>query len=166
MSLLRLAVHPNALDKHGCPPYVLLIGALYGPDKSAASIADVFAIRAHNNVARLVSCIWQAHAGQRPMAACSRRDDAHPSNTASSWSYSHTSQSRAALAALKRSSTWSLVGAFMQQYDVPQRSVAVGRVGALVDENAFGFADREKREAVFPSKRTVRDRPDDSFGEG
>jgi CubicO group peptidase (beta-lactamase class C family) len=42
----------------------------------------------------------------------------------------------------------SLARAFMQQYDVPGLSVAVGRAGVLVYEDAFGFADREKREAV------------------
>jgi CubicO group peptidase (beta-lactamase class C family) len=41
--------------------------------------------------------------------------------------------------------------AFMQQYDVPGLSVAVGRAGAPVYEDAFGWADREKREAVTPA---------------
>jgi CubicO group peptidase (beta-lactamase class C family) len=40
--------------------------------------------------------------------------------------------------------------AFMQQYDVPGLSVAVGRAGALVYEDAFGRADREQHEAVSP----------------
>jgi CubicO group peptidase (beta-lactamase class C family) len=44
----------------------------------------------------------------------------------------------------------SLARAFMQQYDVPGLSVAVGRAGTLVYEDAFGFADLEKREAVSP----------------
>src|SRR5262245_25885911 len=50
----------------------------------------------------------------------------------------------------ERSSMSSLARAFMQQYDVPGPSVAVGRAGTLVYEDAFGFADREKREAVSP----------------
>jgi CubicO group peptidase (beta-lactamase class C family) len=50
----------------------------------------------------------------------------------------------------ERSSMSNLALAFMQQYDVPGLSVAVGRAGALVYEDAFGFADREKREAVSP----------------
>ncbi len=44
----------------------------------------------------------------------------------------------------------NLAGAFMQQYNVPGLSVAVGRAGALIYEDAFGWADREKREAVSP----------------
>ncbi len=51
---------------------------------------------------------------------------------------------------LERASMSSLARAFMQQYDVPGLSVAVGRAGTLVYEDAFGFADREKREAVSP----------------
>jgi CubicO group peptidase (beta-lactamase class C family) len=50
----------------------------------------------------------------------------------------------------ERSSMSNLARAFMQQYDVPGLSVAVGRAGALVYKDAFGFADREKREAVSP----------------
>jgi CubicO group peptidase (beta-lactamase class C family) len=50
----------------------------------------------------------------------------------------------------ERSSMSSLARAFMQQHDVPGLSVAIGRGGALVYEDAFGFADREKREAVSP----------------
>jgi CubicO group peptidase (beta-lactamase class C family) len=52
--------------------------------------------------------------------------------------------------ASERSSMSSLARAFMEQYDVPGLSVAVGRAGTLVYEDAFGFADREKREAVSP----------------
>jgi CubicO group peptidase (beta-lactamase class C family) len=44
----------------------------------------------------------------------------------------------------------SLARAFMQHHDVPGLSVAVDRAGTLVYEDAFGFADREKREAVSP----------------
>jgi CubicO group peptidase (beta-lactamase class C family) len=45
----------------------------------------------------------------------------------------------------------NLANAFMQQYDVPGFSVAVGRAGALVYTDAFGWADREKREAASPT---------------
>ena len=38
----------------------------------------------------------------------------------------------------------------MQQYDVPGLSLAVGRAGALVYEDAFGWAHRETREPVTP----------------
>jgi CubicO group peptidase (beta-lactamase class C family) len=48
----------------------------------------------------------------------------------------------------ERASMSNLARAFMQQYDVPGLSVAVGRAGALIYEDAFGWADREKREAV------------------
>jgi CubicO group peptidase (beta-lactamase class C family) len=50
----------------------------------------------------------------------------------------------------ERSSMSSLARVFMQQYDVPGLSVAVGRAGALVYEDAFGLTDREKSEAVSP----------------
>jgi CubicO group peptidase (beta-lactamase class C family) len=43
-----------------------------------------------------------------------------------------------------------LAHAFMERYDVPGLSVAIGRAGTLVYEQAFGWADREKREAVAP----------------
>ena len=36
----------------------------------------------------------------------------------------------------------------MQQYDVPGLSVAIGRGGALLYRDAFGFADRENNEAL------------------
>jgi hypothetical protein len=38
----------------------------------------------------------------------------------------------------------------MQQYDVPELSVAVARVGALVYEDAFGFIDRGKSAKLSP----------------
>jgi CubicO group peptidase (beta-lactamase class C family) len=44
----------------------------------------------------------------------------------------------------------NLARGFMQQYDVPGLSVAVGRSGALLYEDAFGWADREKREVLSP----------------
>src|SRR3984893_11770635 len=54
-----------------------------------------------------------------------------------------TAAERAAMADLARS--------FMQQYDVPGLSVAVGRAGMLEAQDAFGFADREHREALNPA---------------
>jgi CubicO group peptidase (beta-lactamase class C family) len=51
----------------------------------------------------------------------------------------------------ERSSMSDLARAFMRQYDVPGLSVAVGRAGALVYADAFGWADREEREPVSPS---------------
>ena len=54
-----------------------------------------------------------------------------------------TAAERAAMADLARS--------FMQQYDVPGLSVAVGRAGMLAYQDAFGFADREQREALNPA---------------
>jgi CubicO group peptidase (beta-lactamase class C family) len=40
---------------------------------------------------------------------------------------------------------------FMQRYAMPGLSVAVGRAGAILYEDAFGWADRETREAVSPT---------------
>jgi CubicO group peptidase (beta-lactamase class C family) len=51
----------------------------------------------------------------------------------------------------ERDAMSNLANAFMQQYDVPGFSVAVGRAGALVYTDAFGWADREKREAASPT---------------
>jgi len=51
----------------------------------------------------------------------------------------------------ERDAMSSLANALMQQYDVPGLSVAIGRAGALVYTDAFGWADREKREAVAPT---------------
>jgi CubicO group peptidase (beta-lactamase class C family) len=44
-----------------------------------------------------------------------------------------------------------LARAFMERYGMPGLSVAVGRVGAILYEEAFGWADRESREAVSPA---------------
>jgi CubicO group peptidase (beta-lactamase class C family) len=44
----------------------------------------------------------------------------------------------------------NLARAFMQKYEVPGLSVAVGRAGAPVYDDAFGWADRERRETVSP----------------
>src|SRR5271163_4053467 len=51
----------------------------------------------------------------------------------------------------ERDAMSNLANAFMQQYDVPGFSVAVGRAGALVYTDAFGWTDREKREAASPT---------------
>ena len=51
----------------------------------------------------------------------------------------------------ERAGMSNVAQAFMQQYDVPGLSVAIGHAGTLVYEGAFGWADREKREAVSPS---------------
>ena len=40
---------------------------------------------------------------------------------------------------------------FMQEYDAPGLSVAVGRFGALVYQEAFGFADRDRGETLHPN---------------
>jgi CubicO group peptidase (beta-lactamase class C family) len=51
----------------------------------------------------------------------------------------------------ERSAMSNAARAFMQQYEVPALSVAVGHAGMLVWEDAFGWADRENREAVSPN---------------
>jgi CubicO group peptidase (beta-lactamase class C family) len=43
--------------------------------------------------------------------------------------------------------------AFMQRYDVPALSVAIGYGGAIVYQDAFGMADREAGEAATPAHR-------------
>src|SRR5262245_34498710 len=43
-----------------------------------------------------------------------------------------------------------LAQAFMQKYAVPALSIAIGHPDKLVYEEAFGWADRERREAVSP----------------
>ena len=43
-----------------------------------------------------------------------------------------------------------LAKAFMQKYDVPALSFAVGHGGTIVHQDAFGFADREKHQAATP----------------
>jgi CubicO group peptidase (beta-lactamase class C family) len=45
----------------------------------------------------------------------------------------------------------NLARAFMQRYGMPGLSVAVGRAGAVLYEDAFGWADRESREPVSPT---------------
>ena len=51
---------------------------------------------------------------------------------------------------VERDAMAKIAAAFMQQYDVPALSVAVGRDGAIIYEQAFGLADRERSEAVTP----------------
>jgi Beta-lactamase len=48
----------------------------------------------------------------------------------------------------ERAEMSNLARAFMQRYAMPGLSVAVGRVGAILYEDAFGWADRESRETV------------------
>jgi len=51
----------------------------------------------------------------------------------------------------ERAEMSNLARAFMQKYAMPGLSVAVGRVSAILYEDAFGWADRESREAVSPA---------------
>ena len=51
----------------------------------------------------------------------------------------------------ERAEMSNLARAFMQRYAMPGLSVAVGRAGAILYEDAFGWADRESREAVSPA---------------
>jgi CubicO group peptidase (beta-lactamase class C family) len=44
----------------------------------------------------------------------------------------------------------ALAGAFMQKYDVPALSIAIGYGGAIVYQEAFGVADRDNRVAATP----------------
>jgi CubicO group peptidase (beta-lactamase class C family) len=44
-----------------------------------------------------------------------------------------------------------LARAYMQKYDIPALSIAVGHAGKLVYQEAIGWADREQREAVTPN---------------
>jgi CubicO group peptidase (beta-lactamase class C family) len=50
----------------------------------------------------------------------------------------------------ERGAMADLARGFMRQYDVPALSVAIGHAGALIYEDAFGFADREARAAAEP----------------
>src|SRR5262249_58787769 len=47
----------------------------------------------------------------------------------------------------------SLANAFMQDYDVPALSFAVGYAGAIVHSDALGQADRETNDAATPMHR-------------
>ena len=51
----------------------------------------------------------------------------------------------------ERAEMANLAHAFMQKYAMPGLSVAVGRAGSILYEDAFGWADRETREAVSPT---------------
>jgi CubicO group peptidase (beta-lactamase class C family) len=51
----------------------------------------------------------------------------------------------------ERAAMANLANALMQQYDVPGLSVAVGRAGAIVYADAFGWADRERRQVATPA---------------
>ncbi len=45
----------------------------------------------------------------------------------------------------------NLANAFMQKYNVPGFSFAVGYAGTVVYQDAFGWADRENNQAVTPN---------------
>jgi CubicO group peptidase (beta-lactamase class C family) len=51
----------------------------------------------------------------------------------------------------ERAAMARLAHAFMQKYQVPALSFAVGYAGEIVHQDAFGFADRESNEAVSPA---------------
>jgi len=51
----------------------------------------------------------------------------------------------------ERAEMSNLARAFMQRYAMPGLSVAVGRAGAILYEDAFGWADLDAREAVSPT---------------
>jgi CubicO group peptidase (beta-lactamase class C family) len=50
----------------------------------------------------------------------------------------------------ERAAMSNLALVFMEKYDVPALSIAVGYAGAIVYQDAFGLADREGREPVTP----------------
>jgi CubicO group peptidase (beta-lactamase class C family) len=50
----------------------------------------------------------------------------------------------------ERAAMSDLAGAFMEKYAVPGFSIAVGHGGTIVYQDAFGWADRENKEAVAP----------------
>jgi CubicO group peptidase (beta-lactamase class C family) len=51
----------------------------------------------------------------------------------------------------ERAAMARIAQAFMQKYDVPALSFAVGYAGEIVHRDAFGLADRERNEAVTPN---------------
>jgi CubicO group peptidase (beta-lactamase class C family) len=55
--------------------------------------------------------------------------------------------------ASERAAMGKLANAFMQTYDVPALSFAVGYAGTIVHQDAFGLADREANEAVTSMSR-------------
>jgi CubicO group peptidase (beta-lactamase class C family) len=50
----------------------------------------------------------------------------------------------------ERAAMSDLARAFMKKYAVPALSIAIGHGGTMVYQDAFGLADREKKEAVTP----------------
>jgi CubicO group peptidase (beta-lactamase class C family) len=56
----------------------------------------------------------------------------------------------AAPSAAERAAMARVAQAFMQKYDVPARSFAVGHAGEIIHRDAFGLADRERSEAITP----------------
>ncbi len=52
--------------------------------------------------------------------------------------------------ASERAAMARLAHAFMEKYDVPALSFAVGYAGEIVHRDAFGLADRERNEAITP----------------
>jgi CubicO group peptidase (beta-lactamase class C family) len=55
--------------------------------------------------------------------------------------------------ASERAAMGKLANAFMQTYDVPALSFAVGYAGTIIHQDAFGLADREANEAVTSMSR-------------
>ena len=53
--------------------------------------------------------------------------------------------------AAERGAMAQLARAFMQKYDVPGLSIAIGRGGKIAYRGAFGEADREQRETLTPA---------------
>jgi CubicO group peptidase (beta-lactamase class C family) len=56
----------------------------------------------------------------------------------------------AAPSAAERAAMARVAQAFMQKYDVPALSFAVGHAGEIIHWDAFGLADRERNEAITP----------------
>src|ERR1700737_477412 len=52
--------------------------------------------------------------------------------------------------AAERAAMARVAQAFMQKYDVPALSFAVGHAGEIIHRDAFGLADRERNEAITP----------------
>jgi CubicO group peptidase (beta-lactamase class C family) len=53
----------------------------------------------------------------------------------------------------ERAAMAKLALAFMEKYDVPALSFAIGYGGEIIHADAFGFADRERSEPVSPARR-------------
>src|SRR5271169_7246990 len=54
--------------------------------------------------------------------------------------------------ATERAAMARVARAFMEKYDVPALSFAVGYAGEIVHTDAFGLADRERNEAATPAQ--------------